>query len=202
MINHNDFLNADDKAAEKMLCGLTTTQIVSFYNALVPMAVAAKAKPVKTFHDKTAALARVLWLKGDINACIASAVVREMAEELLVNVSDDCLGVRPIMANERSVDYPTLSSAAEVTVVATTAKPTTKAVAGSADPYKLYVMRFTAKAHAPQSFRGHRANIWSVLKDGMTVGEFIKAAKPVKGGIGDVRIYLAKGLVTLEKGGK
>ena len=51
------------------------------------------------------------------------------------------------------------------------------------------------------TFKGNREKIVAELQDGQTVGEFIKAAaKAVPGaGVADVRIYLEKGMIQLEK---
>jgi hypothetical protein len=68
-------------------------------------------------------------------------------------------------------------------------------LAGAAD-YEKVIRRVVSDV----PLRGHRLTIWNQLRDGMTVREFVVVAnKAVRGGgIGDVRIYLAKGYVVLE----
>jgi hypothetical protein len=46
--------------------------------------------------------------------------------------------------------------------------------------------------------RGHRARIWKQWSDGCEVGYFVRLAKPYGGGVGDLRIYIAKDLVTFQ----
>lgn len=51
---------------------------------------------------------------------------------------------------------------------------------------------------AAYPFKGNRALIYGLLKDGMGVAEFCRAARvAARGGVEDVRIYLRKGLVVV-----
>lgn len=63
------------------------------------------------------------------------------------------------------------------------------------------VIKVIKEAKDFPQFKGNRALIVAQLKDGQTVGEFVKlAAKAAPGGgVGDVRIYLEKGMIELVK---
>jgi hypothetical protein len=49
-----------------------------------------------------------------------------------------------------------------------------------------------------QGTRGKRARICTQWTDGCAVGRFVDMARPCGGGAGDLRIYVAKELVTLD----